>query len=119
MHQHPASPMISASPPIGRGLRKYYLDELPQLINVLKGEMSLVGPRPEMPLLVDRYQPWQRQRLLVKPGLTGLWQIKGRKELPICENLQYDFYYIHHRSLSLDIAIILHTILLVLRGRGI
>jgi len=115
----PRQPDDQRITPIGRWLRKYYLDELPQLINVLKGEMSLVGPRPEMSLLVDRYQPWQRQRLLVKPGLTGLWQIKGRKELPICENLQYDFYYIRHRSLSLDIGIILHTILLVLRGRGI
>ncbi len=105
--------------PIGRWLRRYSLDELPQLINVLKGDMSLVGPRPEMPFLVQRYQPWQRQRLLVAPGLTGLWQIMGRKDLPITQNLQHDFYYIRHRSLALDIWILLRTIAVVLRGRGV
>jgi exopolysaccharide biosynthesis polyprenyl glycosylphosphotransferase len=103
---------------IGRWLRRYSLDELPQLWNVLKGDMSLVGPRPEMPFLVDQYERWQRRRLDVRPGLTGLWQILGRKELPLRENIEYDFYYITNRSLLLDLVILLKTIGVVLRGRG-
>ncbi len=104
--------------PIGRWLRRYSLDELPQLINVLRGEMSLVGPRPEMPFIVEQYQPWQRLRLQVRPGLTGLWQILGRKDLPLVENIEYDFYYINNRSLLMDLVIILRTIPVVLLGRG-
>ena len=73
---------------VGRWLRRSKLDELPQLINVLRGEMSLVGPRPEMPVLVEQYRPWQRLRLQVRPGLTGLWQILGRKDLPLVENIE-------------------------------
>lgn len=103
---------------IGRWLRRYSLDELPQLINVLRGEMSLVGPRPEMPFIVERYQPWQRLRLQVRPGLTGLWQILGRKDLPLVENIEYDFYYISNRSLSMDLVILLRTVPVVLLGRG-
>ncbi len=102
----------------GRWLRRYSLDELPQLINVLRGEMSLVGPRPEMPFIVERYQPWQRLRLQVRPGLTGLWQILGRKDLPLVENIEYDFYYISNRSLLMDLMILLRTIPVVLLGRG-
>ncbi len=104
--------------PVGRWLRRFSLDELPQLINVLRGEMSLVGPRPEMPFLVEQYQPWQRLRLQVRPGLTGLWQILGRKDLPLVENIEYDFYYISHRSLSMDLMIVLRTIPVVLFGKG-
>lgn len=104
--------------PIGRFLRKYSLDELPQLLNVLKGEMSLVGPRPELPRLVARYEPWQRKRLEAKPGMTGLWQILGRKDLPLTENIHYDFYYIRNQSLLFDLAILLRTIPVVLSGRG-
>ncbi len=104
--------------PIGRWLRRYSLDELPQLINVLKGDMSLVGPRPEMPFLVERYKPWQRRRLEAKPGMTGLWQIMGRKDLPLVENIEYDFYYLRHQSLLLDIEILLRTIPAVLSARG-
>ena len=104
--------------PIGRWLRRFSLDELPQLINVLRGEMSLVGPRPEMPFIVERYQPWQRLRLQVRPGLTGLWQILGRKDLPLVENIEYDFYYINNRSLLMDLVIILRTIPVVLFGKG-
>jgi exopolysaccharide biosynthesis polyprenyl glycosylphosphotransferase len=104
--------------PIGRWLRRFSLDELPQLINVLRGEMSLVGPRPEMPFIVERYQPWQRLRLQVRPGLTGLWQILGRKDLPLVENIEYDFYYINNRSLLMDLVILLRTVPVVLRGRG-
>jgi len=103
---------------IGRWLRRYSLDELPQLINVLRGEMSLVGPRPEMHFIVEQYAPWQRRRLEVKPGITGLWQILGRKDLPLRENIEYDFYYINNRSLLMDLAILLKTIPAVLRGRG-
>ncbi|MGD9495981.1 MAG: sugar transferase [Armatimonadota bacterium] len=102
----------------GRWLRRFSLDELPQLINVLRGEMSLVGPRPEMPFIVEQYRPWQRLRLQVRPGLTGLWQILGRKDLPLVENIEYDFYYISHRSLSMDLMIVLRTIPVVLFGKG-
>jgi exopolysaccharide biosynthesis polyprenyl glycosylphosphotransferase len=104
--------------PVGRSLRRASLDELPQLWNVLRGEMSLVGPRPEMPFIVDRYDDWQRRRLTVKPGLTGLWQILGRKDLPMHENLQYDFYYIRNRGVALDLSILLRTIGAVLSRRG-
>jgi exopolysaccharide biosynthesis polyprenyl glycosylphosphotransferase len=104
--------------PFGRFLRITSLDELPQLFNVLKGEMSLVGPRPEMPFIVESYDEWQRRRLSVKPGITGLWQILGRKDLPMHENLQYDFYYIRNRSLAQDLSILLRTIGAVLSRRG-
>ncbi|MEE8475316.1 MAG: sugar transferase [Myxococcota bacterium] len=102
----------------GRWLRATSVDELPQLINVIRGEMSLVGPRPEMPVIVESYDEWQRRRLAVKPGITGLWQILGRKDLPMHENLQYDFYYIRNRSLSLDLSILLRTVGAVLSRRG-
>jgi exopolysaccharide biosynthesis polyprenyl glycosylphosphotransferase len=104
--------------PYGRWLRATSIDELPQLWNVLKGEMSLVGPRPEMPFIVDGYDEWQRRRLTVKPGITGLWQILGRKDLPMHENLQYDFYYIRNRSLALDASILARTATAVLSRRG-
>jgi exopolysaccharide biosynthesis polyprenyl glycosylphosphotransferase len=102
----------------GRWLRGTSIDELPQLVNVLKGDMSLVGPRPEMPFIAETYDDWQRRRLSVKPGITGLWQILGRKDLPMHENLQYDFYYIRNRSLSLDLSILLRTIGAVLSRKG-
>ena len=102
----------------GRWLRATSLDELPQLVNVLKGEMSLVGPRPEMPFIAATYDEWQRRRLGVLPGITGLWQILGRKDLPMHQNLQYDFYYIRNRSLSLDASILVRTAGAVLSRRG-
>lgn len=102
----------------GKFLRRFSIDEIPQLINILKGDMSLVGPRPEMPFIVEKYSDWQRRRLDVKPGLTGLWQILGRKDLPLHENIEYDFYYIKNRSLLLDIIIILKTIGVVISGKG-
>ncbi|MBI1388092.1 MAG: exopolysaccharide biosynthesis polyprenyl glycosylphosphotransferase [bacterium] len=105
-------------PYIGRFLRRTSLDELPQLWNVLRGEMSMVGPRPEMPFIVNNYEPWQRQRLSVLPGITGLWQISGRKDLPLHTNLEYDFYYIQNQSLLFDIIILLKTIPVVLFGKG-
>jgi exopolysaccharide biosynthesis polyprenyl glycosylphosphotransferase len=103
---------------MGRFLRKTSLDEFPQLFNVLLGDMSMVGPRPEMPFLVEQYQAWEKQRLEVKPGITGLWQIIGRKNLPLSLNMEYDFYYIKNQSLLLDVAILLKTIPAVIFGRG-
>ncbi|MFA6315243.1 MAG: sugar transferase [Candidatus Paceibacterota bacterium] len=103
---------------IGRFLRRLSLDELPQLWNIFKGDMSLVGPRPEMEFIVKKYEPWQQIRLKAKPGLTGLWQILGRKDIPLHENLEYDFYYVCNQSMLLDSVIILKTIPAVLFGRG-
>ncbi len=102
----------------GRWLRKTSLDELPQLWNVLCGEMSMVGPRPEMPFIVKKYQIWEQRRLDVKPGVTGLWQVIGRKNLPLSLNMQYDLYYIKNQSFLLDIEILLKTIPAVLKGKG-
>lgn len=102
----------------GAWLRGTSIDELPQLWNVLRGEMSLVGPRPEMPFIVDEYEEWQRRRLCARPGITGLWQILGRKDLPMQQNLQYDFYYIRSRSLGLDVSLLLRTVGVVLNRRG-
>lgn len=103
---------------IGRILRKTSLDELPQLFNVLSGSMSLVGPRPEMPFIVKSYARWQMHRLDAKPGMTGLWQVMGRKDLPLHENIEYDFYYIRNQSLMLDFVILLRTFLTIFKGRG-
>lgn len=103
---------------IGRFLRRTSLDEIPQLINVIKGDMSLVGPRPEMEYVVRRYRRWEKVRLLVKPGLTGLWQILGRKDLPLSEHLEYDFYYVNNHSFLLDLVILLKTVPQVLQGKG-
>lgn len=114
----PTTPDDPRITPVGRWLRRYSLDELPQLLNVIRGDMSLVGPRPEMPFLVEAYQPWQRRRLEAKPGLTGLWQIMGRKDLPLADNIEYDFYYIRHQSFLLDLEILLRTLPVVLSGRG-
>jgi len=99
---------------VGRLLRRLSIDELPQLWNVLRGEMSLVGPRPEMPFVVAGYDPIQRQRLSVKPGLTGLWQISADRAFQIHDNVHYDLYYVENRSLSLDAAIVLMTPLALL-----
>jgi exopolysaccharide biosynthesis polyprenyl glycosylphosphotransferase len=102
----------------GKFLRKTSLDELPQFFNVLRGEMSIVGPRPEMPFIVNQYKPWQRRRLDVPQGITGLWQIAGRKHIPLHFNLEYDFYYIRNWSLWLDLAILMRTIPAVIFGKG-
>lgn len=100
----------------GRSLRKTSLDELPQLLNVLKGEMSLVGPRPEMPFIVARYGPRELQRLSVIPGITGLWQLSADRAYLIHENPHYDLYYISNRGVFMDIAILLHTLFFAIRG---
>ncbi len=103
---------------VGRFLRQTSLDELPQIFNVLKGEMSLVGPRPELPFLVEQYEPWQRQRFTVPQGITGWWQVNGRSEKPMHLNTEDDLYYIQNYSLLLDIRIMLKTIKIVLGGKG-
>lgn len=104
--------------PIGSFLRKSSIDELPQLINVLKGEMSLVGPRPPIPSEVEKYERWQKRRLSMKPGLTCLWQISGRSELDFDTWMKLDLEYIDNWSLTLDFIILLKTIPAVLSGRG-
>jgi exopolysaccharide biosynthesis polyprenyl glycosylphosphotransferase len=101
---------------IGRILRKLSLDELPQIVNVIKGDMSLVGPRPEMPFIVDSYGPRERWRLSVVPGITGLWQLSADRAYLIHENLQYDLYYIRNRGFFMDIAILLHTVIFAVKG---
>ena len=103
---------------VGRVLRRFSLDELPQLFNVLSGTMSLVGPRPEIPYLADEYAPWQRKRLDVLPGMTGWWQISGRSDKPMHLHTEDDLYYIQNYSIWLDLQIILRTIWVVLIGKG-
>jgi lipopolysaccharide/colanic/teichoic acid biosynthesis glycosyltransferase len=103
---------------VGRFLRRTSLDELPQLVNVLRGDMSLVGPRPPRPEEVDRYEPWQRARLEVKPGITCLWQVSGRSALSFDEWTRLDLEYIRRRSLALDLKILLRTVPAVLSRRG-
>jgi lipopolysaccharide/colanic/teichoic acid biosynthesis glycosyltransferase len=101
---------------VGRWLRRTSLDELPQLFNILKGEMSLVGPRPEMPFIVERYNDHHRQRLQIIPGLTGLWQLSADRAFLIHENIQYDLYYIRNRNFFMDLAILLHTAVFAMKG---
>ena len=103
---------------VGHRLRRLSLDELPQFLHVLKGEMSVIGPRPPLPEEVAEYEEWHHQRLLVKPGLTGLWQVNGRSELSFDEMVRLDLYYAENWSPWLDAKIILRTIPAVLRGRG-
>lgn len=101
---------------VGRGLRRLSLDELPQLLNVLRGDMSLVGPRPPIPYEVEAYELWHRKRLDMKPGLTGLWQVSGRNRLSFDEMVRLDLFYIENWSLLLDLKIILRTLPVMLRG---
>ncbi len=103
---------------VGRILRRFSLDELPQLVNVLRGEMSLVGPRPALPEEVAQYEPWHHKRLTVTPGITGLWQISGRSDLSFDEMMLLDVYYVENWSLLLDLRILLLTIPKVILGEG-
>lgn len=103
---------------VGRFLRRTSIDELPQVLNVLKGDMSLVGPRPPIPEEVEKYEPWQRRRLDVKPGITCLWQISGRSKLGFDEWMRLDIQYIQHQSFLLDLKILLRTIPAVLSRDG-
>jgi exopolysaccharide biosynthesis polyprenyl glycosylphosphotransferase len=101
---------------VGRVLRRTSLDELPQLFNVLRGDMSVVGPRPPIPYEVESYELWHRKRLDMKPGITGLWQVSGRNRLPFDEMVRMDLYYIENWSLFLDIKIVLQTVPVMWRG---
>lgn len=104
--------------PIGKFIRRYSIDELPQLINVLKGDMSLVGPRPPLPLEVMQYTLEERKRLHVKPGITCLWQIKGRSDIPFRQQVQLDMEYIRSQGIKNDLVILLKTIPAVISGKG-
>jgi exopolysaccharide biosynthesis polyprenyl glycosylphosphotransferase len=101
---------------IGKFLRYSSLDELPQVFNVLEGSMSLVGPRPEMPFIVEQYKPEHKQRLRIKPGITGLWQLSADRAFLIHENIEYDLYYMQNRNFFMDVAILLHTLVFAMRG---
>jgi lipopolysaccharide/colanic/teichoic acid biosynthesis glycosyltransferase len=103
---------------VGGWIRRWSLDELPQLWNVVKGEMSLVGPRPATPREVALYESWQLQRLETLPGITGLWQVSGRSELGFSEQVLMDIMYIENWSLGLDLRILLRTLPAVLSGKG-
>jgi exopolysaccharide biosynthesis polyprenyl glycosylphosphotransferase len=111
----PADPRVT---PLGGWLRRWSVDELPQLVNVLRGDMSLVGPRPPLPDEVARYAPWQRRRLSVRPGLTGLWQVSGRADLPFEQWIALDLQYVDRWSLWLDLTVLARTVPAVLLGTG-
>ena len=103
---------------VGRFLRKLSLDELPQLFNVIKGDMSLVGPRPPLPREVTQYEEWMMARLEVRPGITGLWQVSGRSELPFEDYVRLDLFYIENWSLAYDLFILAKTIPTLATARG-
>jgi lipopolysaccharide/colanic/teichoic acid biosynthesis glycosyltransferase len=104
---------------IGALLRRTSIDELPNLVNVLRGDMSLVGPRPTIPIQVQQYTPRQRGRLAVRPGITGWAQVNGRTSLPWSERIELDLWYIEHRSLALDLRILWRTLHIVFGGGGL
>ncbi len=103
---------------VGAFIRRYSIDELPQLWNVLVGDMSLVGPRPPIPAEVAQYQPWQRRRLSMRPGITGLWQVSGRNAIKFEQWMYLDMQYVDHWSLAQDLRLLLRTIPVVVTGRG-
>jgi lipopolysaccharide/colanic/teichoic acid biosynthesis glycosyltransferase len=103
---------------VGRFLRRTSLDELPQLFNVLKGDMTLVGPRPALPYEVAQFSEWARKRLAVSPGLTGLWQVSGRSSLTFTEMVALDIEYVEHRSLGMDLNLLVRTIPVVFSSKG-
>ncbi|GIT80778.1 polyprenyl glycosylphosphotransferase [Leifsonia sp. LS1] len=104
--------------PVGRILRRYSLDELPQLLNVIRGEMSLVGPRPALPSEVLEYEPHEARRLMVSPGVTGLWQVSGRSDLGWTEGVRLDLHYVENWSLILDLIVLARTVTVVIRPKG-
>jgi lipopolysaccharide/colanic/teichoic acid biosynthesis glycosyltransferase len=104
---------------VGALLRRTSIDELPNLLNVLRGEMSLIGPRPTLPAQVEQYTPRQRGRLAIRPGITGWAQVNGRASLPWAERIELDLYYIEHRSPALDLRILARTVAMVLGGEGL
>jgi len=115
IHKSPSDPRITR---MGKILRKTSLDELPQVINIFRGEMSLVGPRPELPYLVEKYNLWQRKRFAVPQGLTGWWQVNGRSDKPMHLHTEDDLYYVQNYSIWLDLKIIMMTVGVVIKGRG-
>jgi exopolysaccharide biosynthesis polyprenyl glycosylphosphotransferase len=115
LHKSKEDPRVTRA---GKFLRRFSLDELPQFINVVRGDMSLVGPRPEMPYLVEKYQPWQRKRFAIPPGITGWWQVNGRSDKPMHFHTEDDLYYIANYSIWLDILILMRTIWVVFVGKG-
>jgi exopolysaccharide biosynthesis polyprenyl glycosylphosphotransferase len=115
IHKSPEDPRVTK---VGKIIRKTSLDELPNFFNVLLGDMSIVGPRPEMPIFVEKYEAWQRARFAVPQGITGWWQVSGRSDKPMHLNTEDDLYYVRNYSLFLDLQIIFKTVLVVLRGKG-
>jgi len=103
---------------VGRFIRRFSIDELPQVLNVIRGEMSIVGPRPPVPREVEQYGFRERQRLMVKPGLTCIWQVSGRSDVPFHQQVEMDFQYIREQSLWADLALIVRTVPAVLLGKG-
>jgi lipopolysaccharide/colanic/teichoic acid biosynthesis glycosyltransferase len=112
----PGDPRVTT---VGRMLRRFSLDELPNLLNVLRGEMAIVGPRPTLPAQVELYSERQRRRLEVKPGLTGWAQVNGRAGIPWAERIELDVWYVDHRSAALDVRILARTARLLLSGHGL
>jgi lipopolysaccharide/colanic/teichoic acid biosynthesis glycosyltransferase len=104
---------------VGAALRRFSLDELPNLVNVLRGEMALVGPRPTLPAQVEQYTPRQRGRLAVRPGITGWAQVNGRTALPWSERIELDLWYVEHRTPWLDLRILARTAMILLTGHGL
>ena len=104
---------------VGAFLRRTSLDELPNLVNVLRGDMSIVGPRPTIPVQVEQYTERQRGRLAVKPGITGWAQVNGRASLPWADRIELDLWYVEHRSLRLDLRILGRTVAILVRGEGL
>jgi lipopolysaccharide/colanic/teichoic acid biosynthesis glycosyltransferase len=104
---------------VGTLLRRFSIDELPNMVNVLRGDMALLGPRPTLPVQVEQYDERQRGRLAVKPGLTGWAQVNGRTSLPWSERIELDLWYIEHRTLRLDLEILWRTLAMVFTGRGL
>jgi exopolysaccharide biosynthesis polyprenyl glycosylphosphotransferase len=115
IHKNPNDPRVTR---VGRFIRHISFDELPNLFNVLRGEMSLVGPRPELPILVEQYEPWQCKRFAVPQGMTGWWQVNGRSDKPMHLHTEDDIFYVQNYSLLLDIKILLKTVWVALRGKG-
>ena len=115
IHKHQDDPRVTR---VGKFLRRTSMDELPQIVNTIKGEMSLVGPRPELPWLVDLYEPWQWQRFAVPQGITGWWQVNGRSDKPMHLHTEEDLFYTQNYSLLLDIRILWRTLGAVIKGRG-
>jgi lipopolysaccharide/colanic/teichoic acid biosynthesis glycosyltransferase len=105
--------------PVGRWLRRFSIDELPQLINVIRGEMSLIGPRPALPYEVEQYEPRHRRRLEVLPGVTGLWQVSGRNHLSFEDMIRLDVQYLENWSLATDLKILAMTMPELVRGGGL